>query len=53
MQRTEVRAPGNPAEKQDFIIEPKINEVYDFIRFARTLPRGIDKPDTLRRAPVR
>jgi len=27
---------GNPAEKQDFFSEPKTNEVYDFIRFART-----------------
>lgn len=27
---------GNPAEKQDFYIEPKTGEVYDFIRFART-----------------
>jgi pyruvate ferredoxin oxidoreductase beta subunit len=27
---------GNPSEKQDFFIEPKTNEVYDFIRFART-----------------
>ena len=27
---------GNPSEKTDFFIEPKTNEVYDFIRFART-----------------
>jgi hypothetical protein len=27
---------GNPSEKQDFFIEPKTGEVYDFIRFART-----------------
>ena len=27
---------GNPSEKQNFYIEPKTNEVYDFIRFART-----------------
>ena len=27
---------GNPSEKKDFFIEPKPNEVYDFIRFART-----------------
>ncbi len=27
---------GNPSEKLDFFIEPKTNEVYDFIRFART-----------------
>jgi hypothetical protein len=31
---------GKPSEKTDFFIEPKTNEVYDFIRFARTLPRG-------------
>jgi len=42
---------GNPSEKTDFFIEPKTNEVYDFIRFARTLPRGINTLDTLRRAP--
>jgi pyruvate ferredoxin oxidoreductase beta subunit len=36
VKRTEVRAPGNPSEKTDFFIEPKTNEVYDFIRFART-----------------
>ncbi len=33
---------GNPSEKTDFFIEPKTNEVYDFIRFARTLPHGIN-----------
>ena len=27
---------GNPSEKTDFFIEPKTNEVYDFIRFAKT-----------------
>lgn len=27
---------GNPSEKLDFLSEPKTNEVYDFIRFART-----------------
>ena len=27
---------GNPSEKLDFFIEPKTNEVYDFIRFARS-----------------
>jgi hypothetical protein len=27
---------GNPSEKTDFFIEPKPNEVYDFIRFAKT-----------------
>jgi pyruvate/2-oxoacid:ferredoxin oxidoreductase beta subunit len=27
---------GNPSEKTDFFIEPKTNDVYDFIRFART-----------------
>ena len=27
---------GNPSEKQDFFIESKTSEVYDFIRFART-----------------
>ena len=27
---------GNPSEKTDFFIEPKTNEVYDFLRFART-----------------
>jgi hypothetical protein len=27
---------GNPSGKQDFFVEPKTNEVYDFIRFART-----------------
>ena len=31
-----LRLQGNPSEKQDFYIEPKTNEVYDFIRFART-----------------
>jgi hypothetical protein len=41
---------GNPSEKTDFYIEPKTNEVYDFIRFARTLPRGMNTLDTLRRA---
>jgi hypothetical protein len=32
---------GNPSEKTDFFIEPKTNEVYDFIRFARTLPQSL------------
>ena len=27
---------GNPSEKQDFYIEPKTNQVCDFIRFAHT-----------------
>ncbi|MCC6819938.1 MAG: hypothetical protein IT579_04330, partial [Verrucomicrobia subdivision 3 bacterium] len=27
---------GHPSEKTDFFIEPKTNEVYGFIRFART-----------------
>ena len=27
---------GNPSEKTDFFIEPKTNQVYDFIRFTRT-----------------
>ena len=27
---------GNPSEKLDFFIEPKTNDVYDIIRFART-----------------
>ncbi len=27
---------GNPSEKTDFFIGSKTNEVYDFIRFART-----------------
>ena len=27
---------GNPSEKTDFFIEPKMNEVYDFIRLAWT-----------------
>jgi pyruvate ferredoxin oxidoreductase beta subunit len=42
---------GNPSEKQDFFIEPKTNEVYDFIHFARTLPIGINTLDKLRHAP--
>jgi len=41
---------GNPSEKTDFFIEPKTNEVYDFIRFARTLPRGINILEMFRRA---
>jgi hypothetical protein len=31
-----LRLQGNPSEKTDFFIEPKTNEVHDFIRFART-----------------
>ena len=27
---------GHPVKQLDFFIEPKTNEVYDFIRFART-----------------
>ena len=27
---------GNPSDKQDWFIEPKTGEVYDFIRFARS-----------------
>ena len=37
----------NPSEKLDFFIEPKTNEIDDFIRFARTLPHGINKLETL------
>jgi hypothetical protein len=44
-------AEGNPPEKRDFFIEPRTNEVYDFIRFARTLPSGINALDALRHAP--
>jgi ferredoxin len=27
---------GNPSDKQDWFIEPKTNEVYNFVKFART-----------------
>jgi pyruvate ferredoxin oxidoreductase beta subunit len=27
---------ATPAEKQNFFIEPKTNEVYDFVKFARS-----------------
>jgi pyruvate ferredoxin oxidoreductase beta subunit len=27
---------GNPSDKQDWFIEPKTNEVYDFVKFARS-----------------
>ena len=35
---------GNPSEKTDFFIEPKTNEIYDFIRFARSRRRGRSQP---------
>lgn len=51
LKQSEVRVPGNPNEKTDFYIEPKTNEVFDFIRFARTLPRGINTLGAFRLAP--
>lgn len=41
LKQSEVRAPGNPSEKADFFIGSKTNEVFDFIRFAHTLPRHL------------
>jgi len=41
---------GNPAEKQHFYIEPKKNEVYDFIRFAKHFDKDGNPSETLLKA---
>ena len=50
LKRTEVRAPGNPSEKTDFFIEPKTNDVYDFIRFPKHFDKDGNPGETLIKA---
>ena len=50
VKRTEFRTLGHPAENLDFFIEPKTNEVYDFIRFAKHFDKDGNPSETLLKA---
>ena len=41
---------GNPSEKTDFFIEPKTNDVYDFIRFPKHFGKDGNPGETLIKA---
>lgn len=41
---------GNPSENTDIFIEPKSNEVYEFIRFAKHFDKDGNPSETLHKA---